>query len=220
MKLYLDTADAQAVHEVSQVLTVSGVTTNPTIITKSGLAPEQVFEDMLRVLDDDQSFFVQVIQTSYEGILEDAHKICSMRDKNIFPKIPVTHEGMHAIRTLKAEGIECLATVIHSANQAFLAAMNGAHSLAPYVNRMCNYGDGVAEVADLIQMLDINELSCEVIAASVKNTRQIHELIAAGIQAITIPPELAWAMLDHPATALAVDGFSAAWQESYGKDSL
>ena len=102
MELVLDTADAQAVKEVSEVLTVSGVTTNPTIITKSGKTPEQVADEMLNVLSDDQSFFMQTVATDFEGMMADARKICSLRSKSMYVKIPVTHTGLRAIKAAKA----------------------------------------------------------------------------------------------------------------------
>jgi TalC/MipB family fructose-6-phosphate aldolase len=220
MELILDTADAQAVKELSSTLTISGVTTNPTIITRSGKTPEQVVDQMLSVLSEDQSFFLQTIATDYDGMLADARKICSLRPKNMYVKIPVTHEGLRAIKAAKAEGLNVLATAIYSADQGFFAAMNGADYLAPYVNRMCNYGDGVQQVRELIAMLKANDLPTKVCAASFKNGNQVHELIAAGIQAVTVPPSVVWGMVDHPGTKIAVDEFSEAWHESFGRDTF
>ncbi|WP_028264408.1 transaldolase family protein [Atopobium fossor] len=220
MELVLDTADAQAVKEVSEVLTVSGVTTNPTIITKSGKTPEQVADEMLNVLSDDQTFFMQTVATDFDGMMADARKICSLRSKNMYVKIPVTHTGLRAIKAAKAEGLGVLATAIYNADAAFMAAMNGADYLAPYVNRMESYGDGIGQVMDLLEMLSINNMDTKVIAASFKNPHQVHELIAAGIQAVTIPPAVAWSMIDHPGTQIAVDEFSTAWHEAFGRDTF
>jgi TalC/MipB family fructose-6-phosphate aldolase len=220
MEFMLDTADAAAVKELCSMITVAGVTTNPTIITKSGKTPEQVADEMLSVLDDDQLFFMQTVATDFEGIMADARKICSLRDKNMFVKIPVTHDGLRAIKAAKAEGLGVLATAIYSADEAFFAAMNGADYLAPYVNRMCNYGDGIQQTEDLLQMLAANGLSSKVVAASFKNGAQVHELIRAGIQAVTVPPEVVYAMIDHPGTQIAVDEFSAAWNKSFGRDTF
>ena len=220
MELILDTADAKAVRELSDTLTITGVTTNPTIITRSGKTPEQVADDMLSVLSDDQEFFMQTVATDFDGIMADARRICSLRPKNMYVKIPVTHDGLRAIKAAKAEGLGVLATAIYSADEAFLAAMNGADYLAPYVNRMCNYGDGVGQVAELIEMLAVNGMDTKVVAASFKNADQVHQLILAGIQAVTVPPEVVWAMVDHPGTAVAVDEFSVAWRKAFGRDTF
>ena len=97
-----------------------------------------------------------------------------------------------------------MATAIYTADQAFLAAMNGAEYLAPYVNRMDNYGDGVGNVKDLIEMLRVNHMDSKVVAASFKNTHQVHELIKAGIQAVTVPCDVVFNMIDHPGTKIAL----------------
>ena len=146
--------------------------------------------------------------------------ISSIRNKNKYVKIPVTHEGLRAIKECKKLGIHTLATAIYTADQAFLAAMNGAEYLAPYTNRMCNYGDGVQDVKDLIEMLRVNHMPAKVIAASFKNTYQVHELIKAGIQAVTVPCDVLYQMIDHPGTKIAVGEFSVNWQRAYNRNTL
>ncbi len=220
MEFMLDTADAQAVKELSSVISVAGVTTNPTIITKSGKAPEQVAREMLEVLSEDQAFFMQSIATDFEGIMADARKICSLRPKNMYVKIPVTRAGLRAIKAAKAEGLGVLATAIYSADEAFLAAMNGADYLAPYVNRMCNYGDGIQQVSDLLDMLVVNGLESKVVAASFKNSGQVHDIMHLGAHAVTVSPDIVWSMIDHPGTTIAVDEFSAAWKASFGRSTF
>ena len=217
----MDTSDLETVKQLDELLTIEGVTTNPSIITKSGKTPEQVIKEFVEYLRPEQKFFVQVVSTDYEQMLEEARYICSLRPKNTYVKIPVTHNGYKAIKQLKSEGLGVLATAIYSADEAFLAAMNGADYLAPYVNRMCNYGDGIGQVLDLLQMLETQGFeNTKVIAASFKNVEQVHTLIAAGIQSVTVPPEVVFTMIDHPGTKIAVDEFSAAWHEAYGRDTL
>ena len=221
MEFILDTADLEAVKQLDELLTIEGVTTNPSIITKSGKTPEQVIKEFVEYLRPEQKFFVQVVSTDYEQMLEEARYICSLRPKNTYVKIPVTHNGYKAIKQLKSEGLGVLATAIYSADEAFLAATNGADYLAPYVNRMCNYGDGIGQVLDLLQMLETQGFeNTKVIAASFKNVEQVHALIAAGIQSVTVPPEVIFTMIDHPGTKIAVDEFSVAWHEAYGRDTL
>lgn len=219
MELFLDTADAQAVKELSETLTIAGVTTNPTIITRSGKTLEQVIDEMCKTLAPNQKSFFQVVATDFDGILEEARRICSLRE-NAYAKIPVTPVGLKAIKAAKAEGLNVLATAIYSADQAFLAAMNGADYLAPYVNRMCNYGDGVGQVADLVNMLATNGLPSKICAASFKNTEQVHDVICVGAQSVTVAPDIVWAMIKHPGTGIAVDEFSAAWENSFGRSTM
>lgn len=221
MEFILDTADLEAVKQLDELLTIDGVTTNPSIITKSGKTPEQVIKEFIEYLRPEQKFFVQVVSTDYEQMIEEARYICVLRPKNTYVKIPVTHNGYRAIKQLKSEGLGVLATAIYSADEAFLAAMNGADYLAPYVNRMCNYGDGIGQVLDLLQMLETQGFeNTKVLAASFKNVEQVHALIAAGIQSVTVPPEVVFNMINHPGTQIAVNEFSAAWREAYGRDTL
>ena len=220
MELILDSSNIEQIKDLNEFLHVSGVTTNPTIITKSGRSFEDVVNDLIAVLDEEQMLFIQAVSTDVAGIVEEAKYIASLRKKNMYVKIPVTHEGLKAIKECKKLGIGVLATAIYTADQAFLAAMNGADYLAPYVNRMDNYGDGVENVKDLITMLKVNNMNAKVVAASFKNTRQVHELIKAGIQAVTIPCDVAYNMIDHPGTAIAVDEFSENWKKAYGKTTL
>lgn len=201
-------------------MSITGVTTNPTIITKSGKEVETLIKELCDILSEDQLLFIQVVRTDYEGIMEEAKKISSLREKNILVKIPVTHDGLKAIKECKKIGIRTLATAIYTADQAFLAAMNGAEYLAPYVNRMDNYTDGIAQVKDLLEMLEVNHMTSKVVAASFKNTFQVHELIRFGIQAVTIPCDVAYSMIDHPGTKIAVDEFTQNWQETYHRKHI
>lgn len=220
MELIIDSSNIEQIKELNDLLTITGVTTNPTILTKSGREAMDVVKDLCEVLSEDQLLFIQTVQTSFEGIMEEAKMISSIRNKNMYVKIPVTHEGLRAIKECKKLGIHTLATAIYSADQAFLAAMNGAEYLAPYTNRMCNYGDGVQDVKDLIEMLRVNHMPAKVIAASFKNTYQVHELIKAGIQAVTVPCDVLYQMIDHPGTKIAVGEFSVNWQRAYNRNTF
>lgn len=98
--------------------------------------------------------------------------------------------------------------------------MTGADYLAPYVNRMCNYGDGIGQVFDLMQVLETHGLSSKILTASFKNTEQVHVLISADIDAVTLPPDIAYTMMDHTGTKIAANEFSVAWREAYARDTL
>ena len=221
MEFFIDTADIEAIREICSYLPIDGVTTNPTIITKSGKEPQQVFDELCDVLTEDQKIIAQVVSLDYEGILAEAQKIAAIRGgKNIVVKIPVTREGLRAIPVVKAKGISVLATGIYSPDQAFWAAKAGADYLAPYVNRMCNYGDGVGQVIELVQTLAQYGMEAKVCAASFKNVDQVHQLLAAGVPAITVAPEVIRDMVGHPGTAIAVDEFTANWEKAYGRTTL
>lgn len=220
MELILDTSNLQAIEELNDLLTITGVTTNPTIITKSGKDPKELISQIDALLSPEQLLFVQVVAKDFEGIMKEAREIAALRPKNSYVKIPVTHDGLKAIKQAKKEGIGVLATAIYTPEQAYLAAMNGADYLAPYVNRMDDYGDGVQAVKDLIEMLNVHHLPAKVVAASFKNTRQVHELIKAGIPACTIPHEVVYKMIDHPGTEIAVKEFDENWNKAYHRSTL
>lgn len=220
MELIIDTADLDEIKKLDALLNVDGVTTNPTIITRSGKTPEVVIPEIIEYLRPDQKLFIQVVAEDYDGIMEEARYINGLRPENTYAKIPVTRDGLKAVRDAHNEGLGVLATAIFSPESAFLAALNGADYLAPYVNRMSNYGDGIQQVADLIEMLAVQGLDTKVMAASLHNTNQVHELILAGIQAITFPPAILNSMIDQPGTVGAVHDFTASWEKNYGRTTL
>lgn len=220
MEVIIDTADINEIKELDSLLNVAGVTTNPTIITRSGKTPEVALKEIIDYLRPNQKLFVQVVSTDYDGIMAEARKINALRPENTYAKIPVSPAGLKACKDAKAEGLNVLSTSVYSSEQGFLAAVNGADYIAPYTNRMSNYGDGIQQVKDLIEMLRVQGLDSRVMAASLHNTNQVHELIKAGIQAITFPPAILHAMIDHPGTQIAVDEFSASWEKAYGRNEL
>lgn len=220
MELILDTADLEAIRELNDLYAVDGVTTNPTIITKSGKSFEEIRDGLLEILSPEQKLFIQVVATDFDGIMAEARYITSLRSENTYVKIPVTRDGMRAIKACKAEGMGILATAIYSASQGFMAAKNGADYLAPYVNRMCNLGDGVGEVVRLQAMLEQAKLPTKILAASFKNVEQVNELLENGIEAVTIPVDVAFNMLDIPSTPMAVDDFTRNWEAAYGRTTL
>ncbi len=223
MELILDTADTQQIAFFNEYLTLDGVTTNPSIITKSGKDFNVVINEILEILNDEQDLYIQVVSEDFEGIVEEAKYIATLRPNNpehIYVKIPVTNAGLKAIKAVKKLGIKVLATAIYTADQAFLAALSGADAVAPYVNRMCNFGDGVQNVIDLINMLDVNMMDTKIVAASFKNTDQVHQLIVNGIQSVTVPTDVLANMMNHPATDSAVAGFTSDWNKAYNKTKL
>jgi TalC/MipB family fructose-6-phosphate aldolase len=222
MNLIIDTADINEIKRLKDLLTIDGVTTNPSIICKTKKEPLKVINEIIDILDDDQMLFVQVVSTTYEGIIEESRFLNTLRKKNMYVKIPVSTEGLRAIKAVRKEGIKVLATAIYSAEEAFLAAKSGAEFLAPYVNRMDNYGNGVQDVIDLQKMLNNYGMSenTGIIAASFKNVSQVHQLLTAGISGFTLPVDVINNMVNHPGTKIAVDQFTADWKKTYNREKL
>lgn len=220
MELILDTADVEAIKKYSQMLNVSGVTTNPKIIASTGKQPRQAAEDVLAVLSDDQKFFMQATSTDYDGIMADAEFVCGLRPKNNYVKIPCTPVGLRAIKDCKAAGMNVLGTCVFSAELGFFAALNGADYLAPYVNRMSQYTDGIENTNRLIDMLAMHDMPTKVMGASWHNIAQVRDLIEAGIDAVTVDPGIIDHIVENYITASVVDDFSDVWTSSYGRSSI
>ena len=219
-ELYLDTADLESIREIGSRVALAGVTTNPKIIAKSGLGFDEAISGICELLDPEQKLFAQVIATDVEGIIADARAIASLRPANAIPKIPVTSAGLAAIKRLAAEGMEVLATAIYDADTAFVAALNGAAYLAPYVNRMCDLGDGVGQVCELVEMLAVQGMGAKVLAASFKNADQVHQLVLNGCPAATLPPDVCRAFAYNPYSEAATEEFGQAWEQAFGRTTL
>ena len=218
IELYLDTVDVEQIIRFNACMPLKGVTTNPSILAKSGIGLTQTLPALVEAIGSDARFHVQVVSQTVEEMLEEAIKINDL-PFDIVVKVPATELGLAAIKRIKAEGIHVLATAIYSAHQGFLAALCGADYLAPYVNRIETMGvDGIGVVADLQVMLDKYGLESKILAASFKNTRQVTEVMKLGIGAITLPVEVAAQMFIHPAVLAAVNQFNDDWQGTFGSE--
>ena len=216
IELYLDTVDVEQVARFNACLPVKGVTTNPSILAKSGRGLNQVLPELARIIGAGARFHVQVVSQTVEDMVEEAKHLSAL-PYDMVVKVPATESGLAAIRKIKAENIQVLATAIYSAQQGFLAALCGADYLAPYVNRIDAMGaDGVGVVADLQLLLDQHRLESKTLPASFKNTQQVMDVLKLGVGAITLPVDVAAQMFAHPAVQPAVDQFSHDWQGVFG----
>jgi fructose-6-phosphate aldolase 2 len=137
----------------------------------------------------------------------------------LYVKIPVTDEGIKAIKFLKTNGIKTLATTIYTPMQAFIAAKAGAEYVAPYVNRIDNLaGNGVQVVTEIVKIFERHHLPCKVLAASFKNTQQVHHVCLEGAHGITAAPDIIKALIAHPSTDLNVNQFKIDWLQYYGEE--
>ena len=215
-ELYLDTADAKQVARFNACLPIKGVTTNPSILAKSGLGLNQVLSKLDSIIGSGARFHVQVVSQTVDEMVKEARQI------NILPydmvvKIPATEIGLAAIKIIKSENITVLATAIYSAQQGFLAALCGADYLAPYVNRIDAIGaNGVAVVADLQLLLNQHHLSSKLLPASFKNVQQVADVLKLGVSAITLPCDIAAQLFYHPSVQPAIDQFSLDWEKTFG----
>ena len=184
MKLIIDDAHIDQIKKIYEFYPVDGVTTNPSILAKSGRKPYEVLREIREFIGSEAELHVQAVAKTAEGMIEDAHRIIAELGTNTYVKIPAVPEGFKAMKELNKEGILITATAIYTPLQGFLAGKCGASYAAPYINRIDNMGYNGIQVAK--QMHDIfkkNNLKTEVLAASFKNSQQVLELCEYGVGA-------------------------------------
>ena len=222
MKLLIDDANILEIKRLYAFYPLDGVTTNPSILARTGKDPKAVLEEIRAFIGKDSLLFAQALALDAEGMVADAHRILEICGrKNTIVKIPSIPEGFRAIRMLKEEGISTCGTVVYTPMQAFLAAKSGAAYVAPYVNRIDNMGfDGVEVVKEIQEILENNDLDCMVLAASFKNSQQVMELCAYGIASATASPTVIDAFIGNPAIDAAVMDFRQDFEKATGKTRM
>ena len=208
MKLIIDDANVERVREVWDLYPCDGVTTNPSILAKSGRKPYDVLRDLREIVGKEGELHVQVISKNVENILEEAEVIREKLGSNTYIKIPVTPQGLKAIKILAQKNVNVTATAVYTPMQAFLAAKAGAKYVAPYINRIDNFGyDGVQVAKDIQDIFDNNELDCSVLAASFKNSQQVLELTKYGVGASTVSTDVIEGLIKNKAIDAAIEAF-------------
>lgn len=220
MELYLDTADISAVKRLSRILPLQGVTTNPSIIAKARTSLWEVLPALRDALGGEGKLFAQVLANHAEHMVEEAELLHS-RVPGLVVKVPVTAEGLAAIKILHTRKIPTLGTAVYGAGQGLLSALAGAEYVAPYVNRLdAQGGDGIAMVTELQQLLTLHAPHAKVLAASFKTPRQALACLLGGCQSITLPVDVAEQFISAPAVQAAVEKFEEDWQGAFGQLSL
>lgn len=213
MKIFIDTAIISEIKEVNELGIIDGVTTNPTLIAKSGRKFEEVIKEITGIIDGPIS--AEVISLESEGMVEEALELVKIHD-NIVIKIPMTSEGLKAVKILTAKGIKTNVTLIFSTNQALLAAKAGATYVSPFLGRVDDtsfYGMDLIE--DMMQIFENYGIQTEVIAASIRHPLHVLEAAKAGADIATIPYKVLQQMIKHPLTDLGVQAFLKDWNDSH-----
>lgn len=209
MKFIIDDANIEKVREIWDLYPCDGVTTNPSILAKSGRNPYDVLGELREIVGEEGELHVQVVSKDSEGMIKEAQVITEKLGKNTFVKIPTTPQGLKAMKALAPQGYNITATAIYTPMQAFLAAKAGAKYTAPYINRIDNFGyDGVGVAMEIQDIFDNNDLPCEVLAASFKNSQQVLELTKYGIGASTIGCEVIENLIKNKAIDAAIEVFN------------
>jgi TalC/MipB family fructose-6-phosphate aldolase len=220
MKYLFDTANIEDIKYYSQFFPIAGVTTNPSIIKLVGKIDFfNHFKEIRKVIGLGKSLHIQVLARDYEGIVAEAEAIINNVDDQVFIKIPVTEQGLQAIRALKKTGIGVTATAIYTKIQGLLAIAAGADYIAPYFNRMENMDINPREViATFAQLIERDHYATQILAASFKNMGQVTTALEYGAHTVTLPPALLHDALQMPAIIKAVDDFAADWESVFGKE--
>lgn len=220
MELYLDTANVREVERLARIFPIAGVTTNPSIVAASKESVWDVLPRLQNAIGETGILFAQTMSRDAQGMVSEAKRL-NNSIPGIVVKIPVTSEGLAAIKQLKTEGITTLGTAVYSASQGLLAALAGAKYVAPYVNRVdAQGGDGIRTVQELQTLLELHAPDSKVLAASFKTPRQALDCLLAGCEAITLPLDVAQQMLDTPAVQSAIEKFEQDWKNAFGNINL
>jgi len=213
MKIFIDTAIISEIKEVDELGVIDGVTTNPSLIAKSGRKFEEVIKEITGIIDGPVS--AEVISLESEKMVEEALELVKIHD-NIVIKIPMTAEGLKAVKILSSKGIKTNVTLVFSTNQALLAAKSGATYVSPFVGRVDDtsfYGMDLIE--DIMEIFETYGIQTEVIAASIRHPLHVLEAAKAGADIATIPYKVIQQMIKHPLTDIGVEKFLKDWNESH-----
>lgn len=211
MKLFIDTAETEEIKEINDLGVISGVTTNPSLIVKSGRDFKEVIREISEILDGPIS--AEVISLETEKMVEEARELAEIHP-NIVIKVPMTKNGLGAVKILSEENIKTNVTLIFSAQQALLAARAGATYVSPFVGRLDDIGgDGIGLIEDISEIFELHNIETEIISASIRNPKQVYESALAGSDIATIPYEIILKMINHPLTDKGLEDFMNDWNK-------
>ena len=215
MKLFIDTANVEHIKEIASFGIICGVTTNPTLIAKEGRDFKEVIQEITSIVDGPISG--EVISLDAEGMIREGRDIAKIHE-NMVVKIPMTAEGLKAVRVLSKEDIKTNVTLIFSVNQALFAGIAGATYVSPFVGRLDDtLHDGIEVVEQIRDIYDMYGYRTEIISASIRSPRHLKESALAGAHIATVPYEVFKKALSHPLTDKGIEAFLADWKKAFDK---
>ena len=212
MKFFVDTADTRDIIELAATGLLDGVTTNPSLIAKSGRNFLEVIAEIAKLVDGPVS--AEVVATTSAEMLREAAKLLTFGD-NITIKVPLTMDGLRACKTLSDDGVMVNVTLCFSATQALLAAKAGAAFISPFVGRHDDVGfDGMSLIADIKTIYDNYGFDTEILVASVRHPVHVLQAAKIGADVCTMPPAVIRALANHPLTDRGLEGFASDWAKT------
>ena len=215
MKLFIDTANVEEIPKSNDLGVICGVTTNPTLIAREGKDFKTVIKEITTIVDGPIS--AEVVALDAPGMIAEAEELAKIH-QNIVIKIPMTEEGLKAVKALSAKGIKTNVTLIFSPAQALLAARAGATYVSSFVGRMEDIGNnGINVIDDIAAILDIHGIPSEIIAASIRGPQDVVDAAKHGAHVATVPYKVLMQMLKHPLTDNGIERFMADWYSTFNQ---
>lgn len=217
MRFFIDTANVEDIRKANDMGVICGVTTNPSLIAKEGRVFEEVIAEIASIVDGPISGEVKATTTDAEGMIEEGRAIAAIHP-NMVVKIPMTVEGLKAVKVLSAEGIKTNVTLIFTVNQALLAARAGATYVSPFLGRLDDISQpGIDLVSDIAEIFSIHGIETQIIAASVRNPIHVTDCALAGADIATVPYAVIEQMTKHPLTDQGIAKFQADYKAVFGE---
>ncbi len=217
MKLFIDTAHVEDIRKANDLGVICGVTTNPSLIAKEGRDFKEVIREITSIVDGPISGEVKATTTDAEGMIREGREIAAIHP-NMVVKIPMTAEGLKAVKVLHSEGIKTNVTLIFTANQALLAARAGATYVSPFLGRLDDIStEGVALIEDIVTIFDNYGFDTEIICASIRNPIHVTQCALAGAHIATIPYSVIEQMIHHPLTDAGIEKFKKDYIAVFGE---
>ncbi len=217
MKLFIDTANVEDIRKANDMGVICGVTTNPSLIAKEGRDFNEVIKEITDIVDGPISGEVKATTVDAEGMIKEGREIAAIHP-NMIVKIPMTIEGLKAVKVLAAEGIKTNVTLIFTANQALLAARAGAAYVSPFVGRLDDISQpGIHLIEDIVAIFENYGLETEIIAASIRNAIHVNDCALAGADIATVPYSVIEQMTRHPLTDQGIEKFQKDYKAVFGE---
>ena len=216
MKFFVDTANVEDIKKANDMGVICGVTTNPSLIAKEGRDFNEVIKEITSIVDGPISGEVKATTVDAEGMIKEGREIAAIHP-NMVVKIPMTVEGLKAVKVLSSEGIKTNVTLIFSANQAILAANAGATYVSPFLGRLDDISQpGIELIRQIAEIFDIYGYDTEIIAASIRNPIHVTDCSLAGADIATITYKVIEQMTKHPLTDQGIEKFQADYRAVFG----
>jgi transaldolase len=211
MKFFIDTADVNEIREADSLGILDGVTTNPTLISKTGRAFKETIEEICTIVKGPVS--AEVVSTDTEGIIKEGRELAKIAD-NIVVKVPLIKDGLKAVKALTSEGIKVNVTLCFSSNQALLAAKAGGTYISPFVGRLDDIGHTGMDVVDEIRTIyDNYDFDTEIIVASIRSPLHVRDSALMGADIVTVPFDVFNKIVHHPLTDEGLKKFLEDWEK-------